>query len=229
MPGGPVNSSCSKTTGAVESGYTVKLEEELLMLSTKPNVGSQSVRRTQMLRPISTAVVVLSLAASTGQAATLTGDHGASSANQAVGGDQGAKQDRGFVLTIIGDKGTTFVNRGTGFSAVAGNTQLRPGDRIMVRDGAAARITYPDGCNVPVRGLATVDPLSPCNFMAADLPPREPPPEPYVAPVAEEFPYWPVAVTVLAFGGAAACVALCSHHNDNFPFFPVIPVTPLSP
>ena len=43
----------------------------------------------------------------------------------------------------------------------------------------------------PVRGIATVDPLSPCNFMAADLPSRKgPPPEPYVPPVAEEpFPY----------------------------------------
>src|SRR4051794_36898806 len=143
-----------------------------------------------MLRRILTAVVALSLAASAGQGATLTGDQGAPSANLTVSGDQGAlsaKQEREFALTIIGDKGTTLVNRGTGFSAVAGTTQLKPGDRIMVRDGAAARITYPDGCNVPVRGIATVDPLSPCNFMAADLPPREPPPEPYVAPVAEDF------------------------------------------
>src|SRR4051794_38112178 len=142
-----------------------------------------------MLRRISTVVVALTLTASGGQAATPTGDQGAPSVNQAVNGDQGASatQDQGLALTILGDNGTALVNRGSGFSAVAGTTQLKPGDRIMVRDGAAARITYPDGCNVPVRGIATVDPLSPCNFMAADLPPREPPPEPYVAPVAEDF------------------------------------------
>jgi len=181
-----------------------------------------------MLRRISIAVVALSLAASTGQAATPTGDQGAQSANQAVSGDHGAvsaKQDQGFALTIIGDKGTTLVNRGTGFSAVTGATQLKPGDRIMVRDGAAARITYPDGCNVPVRGIASVDPLSPCNFMAADLPSRRPPPEPYVPPVAEEaFPYLPVALVAVA-GAGIACAILCFHHNNNnnFPFIPIIP------
>ena len=188
---------------------------------------------TIMLRRISTAVVALSLAASGGQAATPTGDQGAPSANQALSGDQGAsaKQDQGFALTILGDKGTALVNRGTGFSAVAGTTQLKPGDRIMVRDGAAARITYPDGCNVPVRGIATVDPLSPCNFMAADLPSRKgPPPEPYVPPVAEEpFPYLPVALVAVA-GAGIACAVLCFHHNNNnnFPIIPIIP-TPASP
>jgi hypothetical protein len=186
-----------------------------------------------MLRRISTAVVALSLAASGGQAATPTGDQGAPSATQALSGDQGAsaKQDQGFALTIIGDKGTALVNRGSGFSAVAGTIQLKPGDRIMVRDGAAARITYPDGCNVPVRGIATVDPLSPCNFMAADLPSRKgPPPEPYVPPVAEEpFPYLPVALVAVA-GAGIACAVLCFHHNNNnnFPIIPIIP-PPLSP
>jgi hypothetical protein len=89
--------------------------------------------------------------ASAGQAATPTGDQGAPSANQAVSGDQGAsaKQDQGFALTIIGDKGSALVNRGTGFSAVAGTTQLKPGGRIMVRDGAAARITYLTGVMFP--------------------------------------------------------------------------------
>ena len=185
-----------------------------------------------MLRRISTGVVALTLAASGGQAAPLTGDQGAPSVNQAVSGDQGAlsaKQDGGFALTVIGDKGTTLVNRGTGFSAVAGKTTpLKPGDRIMVRDGAAARITYPDGCNVPVRGISTVDPLSPCNFMAADLPSRKAPPE-YVPPTVEEpFPYLPVGLGLLAAGGIA-CAALCFNHNNNnnIPVFP--PPVPLSP
>src|SRR4051794_37872292 len=181
-----------------------------------------------MLRRILTAVVALSLAASAGQGATLTGDQGAPSANLTVSGDQGAlsaKQEREFALTIIGDKGSALVNSGTGFSEVAGTTQLKPGDRIMVRDGAAARITYPDGCNVPVRGLATVDPLSPCNFMAADLPSRRPPPEPYVPPVAEEpSPSSPVARVPLA-GPGIVCSILRFHQNNNNNS-PTIPITP---
>ena len=130
-----------------------------------------------MLQRVSTTVVALALAANASQAAPMIGDQGATSAKQAVTGPQDAMSvDHGrFALTVIGDKGTTLVNRGTGFSPVTGTTELKPGDRILVRNGAGARITYPDGCNVPVRGVATVDPLSPCNFMAADLPARTAP------------------------------------------------------
>jgi hypothetical protein len=184
-----------------------------------------------MLQRLSTTLVALTLVASAGQAAPVTGDQGATSTNQAVAGNQDAAAvNHGrFALTVIGDKGTTLVNRGTGFSPVTGTTELKPGDRILVRNGAGARITYPDGCNVPVGGVATVDPLSPCNFMAADLPAHTAPP-PYVEPVveAEAFPYWPLAFTALAFGGTAACVALCGHHGENnFPFIP--PIVALSP
>ena len=131
-----------------------------------------------MLQRFSTTLVALSLVASAGQAAPVNGDQGATSANQAVANNQDAMavNHGGFALTVIGDKGTTLVNRGTGFSPVTGTTELKPGDRFLVRNGAGARITYPDGCNVPVRGVATVDPLSPCNFMAADLPSRKAPP-----------------------------------------------------
>src|SRR4051794_29464176 len=182
-----------------------------------------------MLQRVSTTVVALALAASASQAAPVIGDQGATSAKQAVTGAQDAMSvNRGrFALTVIGDKGTTFVNRGTGFSPVTGTTELKPGDRILVRNGAGARITYPDGCNVPVRGVATVDPLSPCNFMAADLPARH---EPLPPPVVEEaaFPYWPLAGLAL-LGGGVACAVLCfnNHNNNNLPFFP--PIVALSP
>jgi hypothetical protein len=182
-----------------------------------------------MLQRVSTTLVALSLVASAGQAAPVTADQGATSATPAVTGTQDAmsvNQGR-FALTVIGEKGTTLVNRGTGFSPVTGTTELQPGDRILVRNGAGARITYPDGCNVPVRGVATVDPLSPCNFMAADLPARTAPPPP---PVVEEaaFPYWPLAGLAL-LGGGVACAVLCFNHNNNnnFPFFP--PIVALSP
>ena len=176
-----------------------------------------------MLQRVSTTLVALSLVASAGQAAPVNGDQGATSANQVVASNQDATSVNhgGFALTVIGDKGTTLVNRGTGFSPVTGTTELKPGDRILVRNGAGARITYPDGCNVPVRGVATVDPLSPCNFMAADLPSRKAPLEPYVAPVAEEpFPYWPLAGLALAGAGIGAAVALTSNNNNNNNFVP---------
>jgi hypothetical protein len=175
-----------------------------------------------MLQRVSTTVVALALAASASQAAPVIGDQGATSAKQAVTGPQDAMSvNRGrFALTVIGDKGTTLVNRGTGFSPVTGTTELKPGDRILVRNGAGASITYPDGCNVPVRGVATVDPLSPCNFMAADLPARTAPQ--YVPPVveAEAFPYWPLAGLALLGGGIAAAILLTNNNNNNNNFPP---------
>ena len=188
-----------------------------------------------MLQRVSTTVVALSLVASAGQAAPANGDQGTTSTNPAVAGNQDATSvNHGrFALTVIGDKGTTLVNRGTGFSPVTGTTELKPGDHILVRNGAGAKITYPDGCSVPVRGVATVDPLSPCNFMAADLPARTGPPPPPV--VAEEpFPYWPLAGLALAGAGIGAAVALTNHNNNNnfvtlVSFTSVPPVSCLSP
>ena len=184
-----------------------------------------------MLQRVSTTVVVLSLVASAGQAAPMTANQGSTTANQAVTGTQDATSvNHGrFALTVIGDKGTTFVNRGTGFSPVTGTTELKPGDRILVRNGAGARITYPDGCNVPVRGVATVDPLSPCNFMAADLPARTAPQ--YVPPVveAEAFPYWPLAGLALLGGGIAAAILLTNNNNNNNNFPPIFCLSPPCP
>jgi hypothetical protein len=155
-----------------------------------------------MFRPLSASLVIVSLMVNAAQAS--------------------------IVLTGGGDPGTTLVNQGEGFSPVTGASELKPGDRIMVKKGGTATITYPGGCTVPVHGIATVGALSPCDFMAADLPSRKAPPEPYVQPVVEEpFPYLPVALVALA-GGGIACAVLCFHHgNNNPPFIP--PVFPVSP
>jgi hypothetical protein len=71
----------------------------------------------------------------------VTVDQSSTSADQAITGNQDATSGR-FTLTVIG--GMTFVNRGTGFSQVAETTELKPGDRIFVRNGGGARIAYPD-------------------------------------------------------------------------------------
>ena len=78
-----------------------------------------------MLQRVSTTVVALNLVVSAGQAAPVTGNQGSTSANQAVAGNQNstAINHGRFALTVIGDKGTTLVNRGTGFSPVTGATR----------------------------------------------------------------------------------------------------------
>jgi hypothetical protein len=135
----------------------------------------------------------------------VTVDQSSTSANEAVTGNQNPTSGR-FTLTVIG--GMTLINRGTGFSRVAETTELKPGDRIFVRNGGGVRITYPDGCSVPVRGFATVNPLSPCNSISMPEPPSV---------VEEPFPNWPLAGPVLPGADPRAAITLTSQHSDNFP------------
>jgi hypothetical protein len=159
---------------------------------------------TRMLHHLSITVLALTLVASAGHAAPVT-TQGSTSASEAVTTNQDPRSGR-FTLTVIG--GMTLVNRGTGFSKVAETTELKPGDRIFVRNGGGARITYPDGCSVPVRGFATVNPLSPCKSISMPEPP----------PVMEEqFPDWPVAGPVLPGAEPRAAITLTGLRSDNFP------------
>ena len=57
-----------------------------------------------------------------------------------------------FAATIIGQGGTTYVNRGNGFVAVDQATQIPPGTQIMVSPGGSAIIRYSDTCAVRVPG-----------------------------------------------------------------------------
>src|SRR4051794_5991533 len=93
-----------------------------------------------------------------------------------------------------------------------------PGDRIFVRNGGGARITYPDGCSVPVRGFATVNPLSPCSISMAEPPPV----------VEERFPNWPLGGRSCLALDPRAAITLTGLHRDNFsphllPWSPLLP------
>lgn len=107
-----------------------------------------------ILRRIMATAAALSLLAGAATAAPVAADQGATP----------VKQGMGFSLSVRGEQGTTLVNQGGGFAPTAGTTELKPGDRVLVRKGGTATITYPDGCTVPVHGMATVDPLSPASL-----------------------------------------------------------------
>jgi hypothetical protein len=66
-------------------------------------------------------------------------------------------------------KGKVLVNTGAGFVNASEQT-LKPGSRIMVSPGASARISFPDGCSVPLKpGLLTIGAKSPCTSKAQVL------------------------------------------------------------
>ncbi len=63
-------------------------------------------------------------------------------------------------------KGQVLVNAGTGFVAHAGQA-LKAGDRIMLGPKASARVTFADGCSLPVKaGIVTIPQMSPCKSKA---------------------------------------------------------------
>lgn len=63
-------------------------------------------------------------------------------------------------------KGQVLVNAGAGFVAHAGQA-LKAGDRIMLGPNASARVTFADGCSLPVNaGIITIPQVSPCKSKA---------------------------------------------------------------
>lgn len=65
-------------------------------------------------------------------------------------------------------QGDVWVGHEKGFTAVSGPEELAPGDKVKVGSKSFARIVYPDGCKVNLRGssLSTVAKHSPCSFSA---------------------------------------------------------------
>lgn len=66
-------------------------------------------------------------------------------------------------------RGQVLVNTGTGFLPASGQT-LKPGDRVMIGNKSSARITFSDGCSLPMgSGVATIPRLSPCKSKAQQV------------------------------------------------------------
>jgi len=69
-----------------------------------------------------------------------------------------------FAATVVPEDGIVLVNRGSGYVNANGPTNVGPGDIIVVNPGGTARLSYPDGCTVPVAvgSIVTVEAQSPC-------------------------------------------------------------------
>lgn len=69
---------------------------------------------------------------------------------------------------LDGIEGKVLVNSGSGYVTVAQSATLKVGDRIMVRPGSSAKVTFADGCTVPVKAgsVITIGRTSPCKFKA---------------------------------------------------------------
>lgn len=65
-------------------------------------------------------------------------------------------------------EGGVLINQGTGYRHAEAAVNLKTGNRIMVNPGAAALLTYSDGCKVPLRAGAvfSIGKASPCRFKA---------------------------------------------------------------
>jgi hypothetical protein len=68
-------------------------------------------------------------------------------------------------------EGSVMVNRGETYVAAQPGMALGAGDRVMVLDGARAKLTFADGCPLPLvaNSIATVPPASPCTGAITDV------------------------------------------------------------
>ncbi len=71
-----------------------------------------------------------------------------------------------LAATLEGLQGVVLVDRGSGYGAVQGATQLNPGDSVIVNPGGSAKVVYPDGCSVAVvpGSVVAVGAQSPCSM-----------------------------------------------------------------
>jgi hypothetical protein len=105
-------------------------------------------------------------------------------------------------------RGDVRVNRGGGYLAVHGTTEVNTGDIVMVDAKGKARLVFPDGCKeeVPAGSVTTVSATSPCSQRLAV----------------------PLALGGMAIVGgmAGALAATTSAPQAPPPFVPPLPVSP---
>lgn len=76
--------------------------------------------------------------------------------------------------TLSGVQGQVLVNQGNGFVQATPGMTISPGDMVLVQEGAAAQVTYPNGviANVAPGGMFTVPAVPP--VVAPAMPPVAP-------------------------------------------------------
>src|SRR6476661_3290185 len=70
-----------------------------------------------------------------------------------------------LAATVNATSGQVLINRGEGYTMVAGSTHANAGDTVVVNPGGSAQIVYPDGCVVDVSpgSVANISARSPCG------------------------------------------------------------------
>jgi hypothetical protein len=106
-------------------------------------------------------------------------------------------------------RGDVLVNRGGGYAAVHGTTEVKTGDIVMVDANGKARLVFPDGCQeeVPAGSVTTVSATSPCSQRLGAV---------------------PLALGGMAIVGgmAGALAATTTAPQAPPPFVPPLPVSP---
>ncbi len=128
-----------------------------------------------------------------------------------------------FAQSLTDVSGNVLVNRGSGYVKSGSASGLATGDAVMARPGSSAVLRYADGCQVKVLpGKVTkVSGVSPCSFVAADLPAsgqRNDPPPAIVASESESFGggIAPILIGgIVVIGGAAAIIAISRNQRSS--------------
>ena len=120
-------------------------------------------------------------------------------------------------------KGNVLVNTGAGYVKASGASDIGPGASVMARQGGSAVIRYADGCQVKVQPgkVSSISAVSPCSFVAADLPAsgnRNDPGAPVIVAGDGGFGLGGVALAgLVAAGGLVAIIAISRSNNGNSP------------
>lgn len=87
-------------------------------------------------------------------------------------------------------RGEILVQTGSGYKAIQGAVEVRPGDAAIAAPDAIARLVYADGCSVDVvpGSIAWVRARSPCQAASGPPPARDP--DPKLVPRAVFDPAW---------------------------------------
>jgi hypothetical protein len=111
-----------------------------------------------------------------------------------------------IAASLTGVQGVVLVNRGNGYQAAFGGSELKPGDVVVVNPGGTAQISYGDGCSVPlaVGAVVTVSAQSPCAGQAGNP----------GGPGTEFFADGP-AIALLGVGVAAGAVGFLLANQKN--------------
>jgi hypothetical protein len=110
-------------------------------------------------------------------------------------------------LTVI--QGDVLVNRGSGYERVLEQTEVNPGDTVVVGTTSAAEIAYGQGCVVPVPigAVATVKSQPPCGPLTTGAF-DDPAPNSSLTPTT-------VASGLAAVGGAGAAALFVNKKKDK--------------